>query len=90
MPDDLRPSPAGFVLNKFRGDAALLAPGPEQLRALTGVPLAGVIPMRHGLPEEDGVFDDRTAPRHQADTKPLRVAIIAPPHISNLDEFQPL
>ena len=92
LPDDLRPSLAGFVLNKFRGDAALLAPGPEQLRALTGVPLAGVIPMRrdHGLPEEDGVFDNRTAPHHQADTKPLRVAIIAPPHISNLDEFQPL
>lgn len=92
LPDDLRPSLAGFVLNKFRGDAAVLGPGPVQLRALTGVPLAGVIPMRrdHGLPEEEGVFDNRTAPRHQADTKPLRVAIIARAHISNLDEFQPL
>ena len=92
LPDDLRPSLAGFVLNKFRGDAALLAPGPQQLQALTGVPLAGVIPMRrdHGLPEEDGVFDDRTTPQIHADAKPLRVAIIAPPHISNLDEFQPL
>ena len=47
---------AGFVLNKFRGDAALLAPGPEQLRQLTGVPTVAVVPMRrgHGLPEEDG------------------------------------
>lgn len=52
---------AGFVLNKFRGDAALLAPGPEQLQQLTGVPTLAVVPMRfgHGLPEEDGVFDDR-------------------------------
>ena len=51
----------GFVLNKFRGDATLLAPAPEQLQQLTGVPTVAVVPMRfgHGLPEEDGVFDDR-------------------------------
>jgi len=50
----------GFVLNRFRGDASLLAPGPEQLQAFTGVPTVGVLPMwrGHGLPEEDGVFDD--------------------------------
>ncbi len=50
---------AGFVLNKFRGDAALLAPAPQQLQQLTGVPTVAVVPMRfgHGLPEEDGVFD---------------------------------
>src|SRR6478672_5062894 len=52
----------GFVLNKFRGDAALLAPGPQMLQDLTGVPTVATLPMwwRHGLPEEDGVFDDRS------------------------------
>ena len=61
LPEDDRKRIAGFVLNKFRGDAALLAPAPEQLQQLTGVPTVAVIPMRfgHGLPEEDGVFDDR-------------------------------
>ena len=51
----------GFVLNRFRGDAALLAPGPQQLERLTGVPTLAVLPMwrGHGLPEEDGVFDVR-------------------------------
>ncbi len=90
LPEDLRPTLAGWVLNKFRGDAALLAPGPQQLQQLTSVPLAGVLPMRrdHGLPEEDGVFDDR--PQAGAGVVTRRVAVVAPPHISNLDEFQPL
>jgi adenosylcobyric acid synthase len=78
----------GFVLNRFRGDAALLAPGPQQLRELTGVPTLAVLPMwrGHGLPEEDGVFDD--APTGQGGR--LRLAVVAFPRISNLDEFQPL
>ena len=33
----------GFVLNRFRGDASLLAPGPEDLQALTGVPTVATI-----------------------------------------------
>ena len=35
---------AGFIVNKFRGDPALLAPGLEQLAALTGRPTYGVLP----------------------------------------------
>ena len=87
LPDDLRPLLAGFVLNKFRGDAALLAPGPEQLQSLTGVPLLGVLPMQreHGLPDEDG---PHLPPPARADGQ--RIAVLAAPHISNLDEFQPL
>ena len=79
----------GFVLNKFRGDAALLTPAPEMLRELTGVPVIATLPMwwRHGLPDEDGVFDDRgTVPGAVSRT----IAVIAYPRISNLDELQPL
>ena len=77
----------GFVLNKFRGEASLLAPAPEQLQALTGVPTVGVLPMwrEHGLPEEDGVFDDRSV-ASGATTR--TIAVVAYPRISNLDEFQ--
>jgi adenosylcobyric acid synthase len=81
----------GFVLNKFRGDASLLAPAPEMLQGLTGVPTVAVLPMwwQHGLPEEDGMFDERSrASASGAVTK--TVAVIAYPRISNLDEFQPL
>jgi adenosylcobyric acid synthase len=91
LPDDLRPLLQGYVLNRFRGDAALLDPGPQQMQALNGLPLVGVIPMKrdHGLPEEDGLFDD-APPRQGAGPVRLRVAVLAPPHISNLDEFLPL
>jgi adenosylcobyric acid synthase len=79
----------GFVLNKFRGDAGLLAPGPQMLQDLTGVPTVATLPMwwQHGLPEEDGVFDDRSV---SAGAVTKTVAVIAYPRISNLDEFQPL
>ena len=79
----------GFVLNKFRGDAALLAPGPQMLQDLTGVPTVATLPMwwQHGLPEEDGVFDDRS---RSSGAVTRTIAVMAYPRISNLDEFQPL
>ncbi|MFG6415588.1 cobyric acid synthase [Roseateles sp. DC23W] len=89
MPADVRARVKGFVLNRFRGDAGLLSPGPEQLEHLTGVPTIATLPMwrGHGLPEEDGVFDDATT-GHGGEG--VRIAVIAYPRISNLDEFQPL
>ncbi len=80
---------AGFVLNKFRGDRALLAPGPQMLQDLTGIATVATLPMwrEHGLPEEDGVFDDRGRGTGEVSTT---IAVIAYPRVSNLDEFQPL
>ena len=80
---------SGFVLNKFRGDVHLLAPAPQMLEKLTHIPTVAVLPMwwKHGLPEEDGVFDDRN---HASGSITKTVAVIAYPRISNLDEFQPL
>ena len=82
----------GFVLNKFRGDAALLDPGPQQLQGLTGVPTVAVLPMwrGHGLPEEDGWFGQPAGVPSPPGKPPLRLCIVAYPRISNLDEFQPL
>ena len=89
----------GFVLNKFRGDASLLAPGPQMLQDLTGVPTVATLPMwwQHGLPEEDGMFHSSGLlplplgeGRGEGSPRPVTVAIISYPRISNLDEFQPL
>ena len=89
LPEADRALIRGFVLNKFRGDASLLAPAPQMLQDLTSIPTLATLPMwwQHGLPEEDGVFDDRSVA-----TGAVRqtIAVIAYPRISNLDEFQPL
>jgi adenosylcobyric acid synthase len=75
---------AGFLLNRFRGDASLLAPGPAWLEERTGVPTLGVVPwLDIPLPEEDGVA-------LQGAGGEGRIAIVALPRIANLDEFAPL
>ena len=78
------------VINKFRGDISLFEPGPEQLRELTGVPVAGILPYFFDIhvPEEDtlGVPDDtRTAANGSID-----IAIMRLPHMANFDDFDPL
>jgi adenosylcobyric acid synthase len=75
----------GFVLNKFRGDASLLPPGPEIVEQLTGVPTVGVVPwLRHRLPDEDGAFVTSAPARGRV------VAVVRYPTASNLDELKPL
>lgn len=83
----------GFVLNRFRGDASLLAPAPQIIEEMTGVPVVATVPMwtGHGLPEEDGWFQYRDRLGGQAPSSAgLRIALVVPPRISNLDEFEPL
>ena len=81
----LQPRIRGFVLNKFRGDASLLAPGPAMVEELTGVPVVGVVPMvDHGLPDEDGADPRPTS------NGPLRLRVVRGPAASNLDEWWPL
>ncbi|MHB8629345.1 MAG: cobyric acid synthase [Aggregatilineales bacterium] len=76
----------GFVLNKFRGDPALLGNATEWLEARTGIPTVAIIPMlRHTLPDEDTLHH-----RAVADERQINIALIAYPYASNLDEFDPL
>lgn len=83
---------AGFLVNKFRGDASLLGPAHDYLQSVTGTPVVGVVPMIRGinLPEEDrAVFTfapDNPAPEAER----LDVALILLPHVSNHTDFAPL
>jgi adenosylcobyric acid synthase len=78
----------GFVLNKFRGDAALLEPAPALLASRTGVPVVGVLPHLGDilLPEEDAA----SLRQPNLGTAAVEIAIVKLPHLSNFDEFGPL
>ncbi|MDW8352369.1 MAG: cobyric acid synthase [Anaerolineae bacterium] len=83
----------GFVLNKFRGDPALLGNAMDWLHQRTGVPTVAIVPMLdHRLPEEDdiAVLADRALLTDRQNSRSVRVAIIAYPYASNFDEFDPL
>jgi adenosylcobyric acid synthase len=76
----------GFVLNKFRGDPALLGNAMELLEERTGIPTVAIVPMRrHALPEEDAFH-------HRGEPLPgrINIALLLFPYASNLDEFDPL
>lgn len=89
LPADQRARIRGFVLNRFRGDLALLRPGLDGLRERTGVPVAGVLPwMDHGLPDEDAA--GRWGTRWRTGPRADPIAVVAYPTISNLDEFSTL
>ena len=81
----------GFVINKFRGDPALLADGLTMLEQRTGIPVVGVVPHFRDLhiPEEDSVALDLPA-APAAGPAVLDIAVIQLPHISNFDDFDPL
>ena len=79
----------GTVINKFRGDVELLRPGLRQLEELTSLPVLGVIPwMKIDIDDEDSL-----APRLEktaAAGRPLDIAVIRLPHVSNFTDFSPL
>ena len=82
LPPPWRSHIRGFLLNKFRGDAGLLAPAPAELEQATGVPTVGVVPwIEHALPDEEGPTLGAPSGRSR------RVCIVGGPYASNLDEF---
>jgi adenosylcobyric acid synthase len=75
----------GFVLNKFRGDEALLAPAPALLEERTGVPVRGVVPYIQNLrlPEEDAA----SLSQLNVTDAFVDIAVVRLPHLANFDEF---
>ena len=79
---------AGLVINKFRGDVDILRPGLAMLEEKTGLPVLGVVPYLHVEIEDEDSFSERLNARDAV--KPLDVAVIRLPHISNFTDFIPL
>lgn len=80
----------GIIINKFRGDIALLKPALEFLEEKTGKPVVGVVPHLDnlGIDDEDSVsLDDKTASGNAAE---IDIAVLRTPKISNFTDFDAL
>ncbi len=94
---------AGWIVNRFRGDAGLLQPALDYMLRRTGRPVLGVVPYLAslGIPQEDSVefksgqLDADHAGQHGngqgINGDAVEIAVIDLPHISNftdLDAFR--
>ena len=78
----------GFVINRFRGDLAILAPGLDWLEQHTGKPVFGVLPYLQGLYLD--AEDSRASSVFESGVSRLKVIVPAYPRISNHNDFDPL
>lgn len=79
----------GFIINKFRGDQAILDPGIDMLRARTGIPTLGVLPHVRdvGIEDEDGM--SLPGQIKSGCTGGLRVVVVRTDFISNFTDLLP-
>jgi len=79
----------GVVINKFRGDLGILAPGLRFLEERTGRPVLGVLPFLAdlGVAAEDSVSLNAGFVRPDA---ALDIVVVRLPRIANFDDFDPL
>lgn len=90
MDPDERALVKGIVINKFRGQRAILEPGLDWLQERTGMPVLGVVPwLDQTLPAEDSLslLDRLPNRKKQAD---LNIAVVRLPRIANFTDFDPL
>ncbi|MBO0452151.1 cobyric acid synthase [Candidatus Enterococcus murrayae] len=80
----------GIIINKFRGDIALLDPGLKMIEDLTDVPVIGVIPYAQlNIEDEDSVALTKVN-RSYNPQKDLDIAVIGLSKISNFTDFKSL
>jgi adenosylcobyric acid synthase len=83
----------GFIINKFRGDAALFADGLAIIESRTGMPGLGVLPFftaARELPAEDAMGLDNYSAVPHAPARPIRIVVPVLPRIANFDDLDPL
>lgn len=78
----------GLLINKFRGDRAILQPGLDQIEQITGKPVIGVVPYLPLDLEDEDSLSDRFS--RQPAGGLLDIAVIRLPRISNFTDFNPL
>ncbi len=85
LPEDIRSLVKGIIINKFRGDPAIFAPGIPKIEELCGVPVLGVVPyFTLPLPSEDSLSIGDKQPGGNS----IRIAVLRLPRIANFTDFE--
>lgn len=88
VPQEDRRRIRGLIINKFRGDVSILRPGLAPLEELCGAPVLGVVPYaRLDIDDEDSLSPRLLA---RSASRPIDVAVVRLPHLSNFTDFDPL
>lgn len=88
LDEDERARVKGTVVNKFRGDRAILQPGIDILEDICGVPVAGVVPYVHVDIDDEDSLSTRL---ESADVrKVIDIAVVSLPRMANFTDLSPL
>lgn len=93
LPAKDRERVAGFIINRFRGDAALFEDGLTYLRGRLSVPVLGVVPWCYDaeIDAEDALaVPKRKGPKSPLDKEKVRIGVVRLPHIANFTDFAAL
>ena len=78
----------GTIINKFRGDKDILAPGLRMLEKKTGIPVRGVVPYFYLDIDDEDSLTERFVKKDAVGV--LDIAVIRLPRISNFTDFMAL
>ena len=77
-----------MIINKFRGDVAILEPGLRMIEEKLGIPVVGVVPWTDAdIEDEDSVSERLLGVSGHGE---ITVAVVRLKHISNFTDFQAL
>ncbi|MCC8193575.1 MAG: cobyric acid synthase [Deltaproteobacteria bacterium] len=77
----------GIVINRFRGDLAILEPGLRRIEVLLGIPVLGVLPYWDIRVEEEDSLAERLTGARAAGPGDVDIAVIRLPRIANFTDF---
>lgn len=89
LPEADRKRVKGMIINKFRGDEAILEPGIRMIEEKMGIPVLGVLPYAAINIEDEDSLADRFR-RTQAKEGAVKVEVVYLPRVSNFTDFNAL
>lgn len=89
LPEEDRKRIKGLIINKFRGDEAILEPGIRMIEEKMGIPVLGVLPYAQINIEDEDSLAERFY-RHEAKEGAVKVEVVYLPRVSNFTDFNAL